>query len=102
MSNLVEKENVDSQSVILVGIFGAVVAFVLILGIQVLYYRMQRTDEYKKVVAPGSTSLKQMLAEQHSSIGGYRWVDRDKDEVAIPIERAMELTVHSLQGAPTP
>ena len=98
MSDLVEKDNIDAQSVAIVGVFGAVIAFVLIVGVQVLYYRMERTDEYKKVVAPGSIGLKEMVAEQETSLNGYRWVDRDKDLVTIPIDRAMELTVHDLQG----
>jgi hypothetical protein len=98
MSDLVEKDNIDAQSVAIVGVFGAVIAFVLIVGVQVLYYRMERTDEYKKVVEPGSIGLKEMVAEQETSLNGYKWVDRDKDVVTIPIDRAMELTVHDLQG----
>ncbi len=99
MSTTVEKDNVDSQSVAIIGIFGAVLAFVLIVGVQVLYYKMEKTDQEKKVVAPGWVSLKEMVVEQRAGIANYRWVDRDKDTVTIPIERAMELVVRDLNGS---
>jgi hypothetical protein len=92
----VEQDTIDTPSIVLVGIFAALVCFVLILGVQVLYYRMEATDEYKKVVLPGSTPLKEMVSEQQGSLGTYRWIDRNSDTVAIPIERAMQLTVHDL------
>lgn len=95
---MVEQENVDTQSVAIVGIFGAIVTFVLILGVQVLYYRLMRTDYLKKVVAPGCAELHEMVSEQQGSIQSYKWADRSKQVVTIPIATAMDAVVEDLKA----
>ena len=40
--------------------------------------------------------------EQRERIGGYRWVDREKQVRAIPIERAMEIVVKEMAAEPAP
>lgn len=91
-----EKDTLDTPSIVLVGIFSALICFILILGVQVLYFRMERTDAFKKDVAPGSVALKEMVAEQQGSLNAYRWVDRSTNTVAIPLEQAMQLTVRDM------
>jgi hypothetical protein len=96
---MVQKDDVDSQTVAIIGVFAAIVTFALIVGAQVLYYRMQKADEYRKVVAPGSTDLQNVVTEQRAAISTYHWVDKEKGVVAIPIERAMNLVLQQLQTA---
>jgi hypothetical protein len=35
-----------------------------------------------------------LIAEQEARINRYGWIDRDKGQVAIPINRAMELVTN--------
>lgn len=98
---MVQKDDVDTQTVAIIGVFSAIMVFVLILGSQVLYYRMQNTDVTKKFVVPGSADLQTVVTEQRATISTYHWVDKDKGVVAIPIDRAMDLVLRQLQtGAP--
>ena len=95
---MVEKENIDTQQIATVGLFGIIVTFVLICGAQVLYYRIEKSDEYSKFVAPGYAALKTLQTEQRQALADYKWVDRQKETVTIPIERAMDLVVRDLQA----
>src|SRR4051812_17895202 len=97
---MVQSDDVDAQTVAVIGICGAIITFVLIVLVQVLYYRMERLDEEKKFVEPGSTEVQTLVAEQKASLNGYRWVDKGKGVVAIPIERAKELVVEGLRAQP--
>ena len=92
-------DGIDSQTLTIIALFGAAVTFVLIVGVQVLFYRMQKTDFQHKVIEPGCADLKAAVTEQRTQLDQYKWVDRDKGRVMIPIERAMDLTVRELQGA---
>lgn len=93
----VQKDDVDSQSLAIVGLFGAIAVFVLIVGVQVLFYRFEKSDMIKKVEAVGYADLQTMQNEHRTALSGYKWVDRQKETVAIPIERAMDLVVRDLQ-----
>ena len=53
--------------------------------------------------------LQKVIADQQARLTGYRWVDRDKDIAAIPIERAMQIIAGRgtdayapIPGAPPP
>jgi hypothetical protein len=93
-----EDENIDTQRVVLVGIFGALVAFILIVGVQVLFYRMEKADEYLKFVAVKPAERVAVQTEQLQQLRDYRWVDRTNGRAAIPIERAMDLELQTLQA----
>ena len=89
---MVQNDDIDTQAVTVIGLVGAIITFALIVAVQVLYYRMTREDEERKNThrpRPVTT----LLAEQRASLARYHWIDKDKGVVAIPIERAMELTV---------
>lgn len=92
-------DGIDSQTLTIIALFGAAVTFVLIIGVQVLFYRMQKADFQHKVIEAGCADLKAAVTEQHAQLDQYKWVDRDKGRVMIPIERAMDLTVRELKGA---
>lgn len=95
---MVEKENVDAARIATIGFVCILIAFVIICAAQVLYYRVERSDEYNKFVVPGYSALKTLQTEQRQALADYKWVDRQKETVTIPIERAMDLVVRDLQA----
>lgn len=92
-----EEESIDSQRVAVIGIFTAVVIFIIIIGVQVLYYRVEKADVAQKDGAR-PRDLAEVMTEQQSTLNTYRWVDRDTDTVTLPIKRAMQLEVETLAG----
>ncbi len=73
------------------GVIGAILFLVLVVVLQAIYFSSERREFEGKVVAVPAEELNQLLAEQQSLLGSYRWIDQARGIVGIPIERAMEL-----------
>lgn len=81
--------NVPASAV--VGLIGAILLFVIIVGLQALFYRMQDTEMADKVYSQPYGELRQLDADQLERLNSYGWVDQQAGVVHIPIDRAMEL-----------
>jgi hypothetical protein len=84
-----------------VGFLGALVTFVLILALQVLYYSAVNQETEQKVIQSPTTDSDTLLAEQAVKLTRYGWIDREKQQVTIPIDRAMQVVVNELSAAPS-
>jgi hypothetical protein len=82
------------------GIVGAILLLAVILLAQVLFYNVQRIEDDTKGYAGKPPELADLQARQLGPINGYRYVDRAKGVVAIPIDRAMELYAAQMHAAP--
>jgi uncharacterized membrane protein YhfC len=83
----------DASATIAFGIVGAILIFVLIVALQALFYRAENQEFQRKVVSQAPEELSRVVAEQQQQLSSYRWIDSAKGIAAIPIDRAMELTV---------
>ncbi len=92
----------DAPLTLVVGVIGVILLFVLIVGLQTLFYVAQRAEERRKVVAVAPEELRSLEASQLTILEEYRWVDRGKGIVGIPIDRAMELLVRREAAKPAP
>lgn len=88
------RDDVNNAAIIGVG-FG--LAFVVVFLIFILEaWSMKLDDEVTMERRPTPASLATYRDEQAKKLGDYGWVDQGKDQVHIPITRAMELTVADL------
>ena len=78
--------------------------FVVIVALQVLYFRFDNEQQQRLQNGTVKTSSDAILAEQRSRMGQYEWIDETKNQVRIPVERAMELVVRerTQPSAPAP
>lgn len=81
--------NVQKSAV--VGIISAIVLFVVIVGLQALFYSMQHDELEAKVYRQSSEELRAVRAQQLEQLNSYGYVDPAAGAVHIPIERAMQL-----------
>lgn len=82
----------NTPTLVLVGIVGAILTFVAIVGVQALFYNAE--NQASRIINADDSSLASRLrAEQLETINTYRWKDREKGIVTIPIDRAMDLVV---------
>lgn len=86
----------DTPRTLYVGVVGVVLVFVAIIALQALFYHVQESEVARKSGAGAPEELAALRAEQLELLNNYRWIDRNKGTVAIPIERAMELMVSEL------
>ena len=92
-----------------VGVVSAILLFAIVVTLQAFFYRSERAEDQRKVVAVAPEELSQLRAQQEELLHTYKWVDPAKGVVAIPIERAMEIVVKEggnvvppVLGKPTP
>lgn len=71
------------------GIMAALVA--IILGLQSYVDHVREQQVFVKQLQPVSEDLKALRAREDADLNSYRYIDRAKGTVRIPIRRAMEL-----------
>jgi hypothetical protein len=84
-------EDLDNQTLLAAGVVFAVLVFVVILGAQAWYHHLDAAERERKAAVQAPDALRRLTTEQEGNIHTWRWVDREKNIVAIPIDRAMEL-----------
>ena len=81
---------------------GLVLTFVVVVLLQVLYYRTQQREFERKVVAAPAQEWDELRRQQTEQLNGYGWIDEEQGIVAIPIEDAMKQVVAAERGANDP
>lgn len=91
--DMVEPQNLKTSTIALAGSVSAVLTFVVIVAVQVLYLQMESAFDRSAAQTDSASRTDQLVAEQEGRLASYAWIDRDQRLVQIPIERAMELTL---------
>ncbi len=63
----------------------------VIFGLQFHYDSLHEQQVFVKVLEPESEQLQNLRAREDEELHSYKYLDRDKGIVRLPIERAMEL-----------
>jgi hypothetical protein len=82
-----------ASSTVVIGVVGALVLVVIVIALQALYYRAEQAEVVRKVYQAAPEEWSRLRAEQEARLHAYRWVDKQKGVVAVPIDRAIELLV---------
>lgn len=90
------QDDIKTSTIALIGFVGAIVIFAIIILLQVVYYAAAARQVQAKDVDQQYAALEDKLTNQQAKLSGYRWVDRNQGIIAVPIERAMELTVRDI------
>jgi hypothetical protein len=81
----------DALATATVGIVGAILLAIVVVFIQGLYERVNRSEFQTKVVDSAPEEIRNLRAAQLARLHAQGWVDRRNGLVAIPIEKSMEL-----------
>ncbi len=88
-----ERDAPDVAKIAIIGIVGALILFVIIVGLQALFYDMETKEAARKQVESPPMTVSQLRAQHEEQLTTYRWIDQKAGVVAIPIDRAMKLVV---------
>jgi hypothetical protein len=91
----------DEVSIPLLGLVGALIVVVTLLVailLQAWFYAGKADLAAEKAIPADDpqTALGQSLLDQQAQINSYRWINRQAQVRAIPIQRAMELVAREL------
>lgn len=90
---MVEPQNLKTSTIALAGFISAVLTFVVIVAVQVLYLQVEASLGASSQEQSTASRTGQLIAEQEGRLASYAWIDREQGLVQIPIEQAMELTL---------
>ncbi len=76
-----------------IGLIMAAVILVSVIGLQSLFYKVERDEIQEKLGDARSDELVRSNAEQLANLTSYRWVDQSAGQAAIPIDKAMALVI---------
>jgi len=97
-----QQRDPNTSGVLLVGIVGSIVLFAVVVALIGLYQSVEHQQLQDKVYNTVPQELSQLRAKQIAQINGYRHMPGDDGRVALPIERAMELSVDELNALQQP
>ncbi len=97
-----DESDPKSTPTLLVGAVGMILLMVIILLVEVLYYRTSQAEVYRKVISEQPLELRQVQAAQQEQLNAYRWISQPEGVAAIPIDRAIDLIVDEAQTGRTP
>lgn len=97
----VHQDDPTISTTIVVGLIGVFALVIVVAALEVLYYRTADSETFRKHVVE-SEELERLRSEQLQTLEEYRWVDRERGILAIPIERAMELVVEDNRKEKSP
>jgi hypothetical protein len=93
---MAEPNEVDVPVVVTVGLVSVFLTVATIFGVQALFFNYEQVQLEQKVISAKDTAAETHLASEETRLASYGWVDREKQRVAIPIERAMGAVVREL------
>lgn len=91
----------DSPTILYFGTVGAIVVVVSILALAALNAHRESVEFAVKAEAGTTPMARELRNAQASTLARYRWLDREKGVVGLPIDRAIRLVVEE-RGAPRP
>lgn len=86
-------DDINMPMIITIVIASLLLLATIVIGMQAVFFYAQNRELQVKVIDPPNWEIENLIAQQLANIQSYRWIDRKNDIVAIPIDRAVELTI---------
>lgn len=74
---------------------------VTILAVQVYFDSLKNEQEFVKLLEPVSEDYRNLRAREDAELYSYKYTDREKGIVRLPIQRAMDLVVEEAKSGKT-
>jgi hypothetical protein len=87
-----------SGAIALIGAATVILLALIIVGVEAYYDRVRDQQIFVKQLQPVSEDLKALRAREDADLNSYRYVERGKGTVRLPIGRAMDLLVEEAHG----
>lgn len=86
-------DDLDMSMITVTGIVSSILTFIIIIAVQVMYHDYYQSEFQRKEVDTPIATSNAIIANQKENLEKYAWLNDDKSKVAIPIEKAMSLTI---------
>ncbi len=87
------QDELKASPIVIVGVVGAVLIFVAIVALTALFLWVEESELAEQNAGQAPSNLRLSENEQQVILTEYRWIDREKGIVRVPIDRAIELVL---------
>ena len=87
------QDELRASPIVIVGVVGAVLIFVIIVALTALFLWVEESEIAEKTAGQAPSNLRLSENEQLVILTEYRWIDKEKGIVRVPIDRAIELVL---------
>jgi hypothetical protein len=94
--------DINVGKLLTIGLVSAILLVEIIVGVEALLHRSLQEELQRKVISQPSWELTDLLVKQEEELNAYRWVDRKKRIVAVPIDEAIDMFVKQADPAKLP
>ena|SRR5687767_296257 len=98
---MAQREQANVPLLLTIGAVSGFLVIVLAIGIQAWFLREVQREVAQKWDNTPLQPITDIRRAQETNISTYRWVDKDKHRVAIPIDDAMRILARENQQAQT-
>lgn len=95
------KDDTQSQLLLTIGAISGLVVIVLVIGIQAWFMSEEQSEAQLKFGQAVHMQLVQTREKETANINSYRWIDKDKQVAAIPVEQAMKVLIENKGKLPS-
>ena len=90
---MAQREQANVPLLLTIGAVSGFLVIVLAMGIQAWFLREVQREVAQKWDNTPLQPITDIVRQQETNISTYRWIDKDKHRVAIPIDEAMRIVV---------
>jgi len=83
----------NASPAVVVGVVFTLALVAVIAALQWYFYRAEQAELQRKIIAQAPQEFAALRAQQEGQLNSYRWIDRQKGIVGIPIDLAMQVVV---------
>jgi len=95
------EQDANVPLVLTIGIVAGILLIVIVIGLQGWYQSEENDERAIKADHYKNTELIELKQTQTNNISQFRWVDKTKNVVAIPIDQAMRIVIDSHGNPPS-
>jgi hypothetical protein len=89
------KDDTNTQLIFTIGAISGFLVIVAVIGLQAWFMREEEAELNEKYAGAVNYQLTTLRKDQQANISTYRWIDRDKQIAAIPVDQAMKLLIQN-------
>jgi hypothetical protein len=89
------KDDTNAPLIITIGAVSGFLVIVLAIGLQAWFLNEEHQEIQQKWDGSVNVRLVDLRKQQEATINSYRWIDREKQIAAMPVDEAMKLLIQN-------
>ena len=88
-------EDTNSPLILVIGAVSGFLVIVIVIGLQAWFLSEEQTELSQVYSEAENYQLQELREEQERNLSTYRWIDREKQIVAVPVDEAMKMLIEN-------